>query len=143
MKKEVKQGACKVTKACKKTAVKKSDVTTKKTVAAKTTKAVATKGDAVKASAVDKLAAVVKKKYGKELKACKDDFERSLLSEYKEVPAKEPKYIIEMSNKDFQLVSFYLELENREPITNIELKAKIKSNLRDPKGRFTKNDSIE
>lgn len=56
----------------------------------------------------------------------------------KEVPAKEPIYIVEMSTKEFQLVSFYLELENREPIMNVELKTQIKSNQRDSKGRFIK-----
>lgn len=43
----------------------------------------------------------------------------------KEIKLKEPKYIVEMSAKEIQLVSFYLELENRKPIMNIELDTKI------------------
>ena len=43
----------------------------------------------------------------------------------KEIKLKEPTYLVEMSAKEIQLVSFYLELENRKPIMNIELETKI------------------
>lgn len=36
-----------------------------------------------------------------------------------------PLYIVEMTPKEFQLVSFYLELEKRKPIMNVELDTKI------------------
>lgn len=66
-----------------------------------------------------------KKELQKELNACKDDMRKLLISEYKSVPSKEPIYIVEMSAKEIQLVSFYLELENRKPIMNVELDTKI------------------
>ena len=37
------------------------------------------------------------------------------------VELKKPIYIVEMTNAEYQLVSFYLELERRKPITNIKL----------------------
>lgn len=37
------------------------------------------------------------------------------------VPLKEPLYIVAMSMEELQLVSFYLELEKRKPIMNIEI----------------------
>ncbi len=81
-----------------------------------------------------------KKEFQKDLKACKDEFGGSVLCDrYKEVPVKEPIYFVEMSAKEFQLVNFYIELERRKPITNLELKTEIKSTgLRDSKGRFIK-----
>ncbi len=63
-----------------------------------------------------------KKEYQKELNACVN---KMFISEYKSIPSKEPTYIVEMSAKEIQLVSFYLELENRKPIMNIELDTKI------------------
>lgn len=66
-----------------------------------------------------------KKELRKELDACINDMSKMLVNEYKCVPSKEPTYIIEMSAKEIQLVSFYLELENRKPIMNIELDTKI------------------
>ena len=66
-----------------------------------------------------------KKEYQEELNACKNEISKMLVSEYKLVPSKEPTYIVEMSAKEIQLVSFYLELENRKPIMNIELDTKI------------------
>lgn len=67
-----------------------------------------------------------KEEYQKDLELYGDDM-RGLLyvSRYKEVPCKEPIYIVEMSAKEIQLVSFYLELENRKPIMNVEVKAEI------------------
>ena len=44
----------------------------------------------------------------------------------KMIKLKEPIYIIEMSTSEFQLVSFYLELEKRKPIMNVEIDAKLK-----------------
>ena len=66
-----------------------------------------------------------KKELEKELGACKNEISKALISEYKCVPSKEPTYIVEMSAKEIQLVSFYLELENRKPIMNVELDTKI------------------
>lgn len=67
-----------------------------------------------------------KKELRKELDACKDEMSKILISEYKNVPSKEPTYIVEMSAKEIQLVSFYLELENRKPILNVEIDTEIK-----------------
>ena len=66
-----------------------------------------------------------KKEYQKELNACVNEMCKMFVSEYKSVPSKEPTYIVEMSAKEIQLVSFYLELENRKPIMNVELDTKI------------------
>ena len=46
--------------------------------------------------------------------------------EYKTIDLKEPIYIVELSMKELQLISFYLELENRKPIMNVEIDTKIK-----------------
>jgi hypothetical protein len=48
-----------------------------------------------------------------------------LIDTEKRVPLKEPIYIVEMTAKEVQLVSFYLELEGRKPIVNIELDTKL------------------
>ena len=40
---------------------------------------------------------------------------------YKYVPLKKPLYIVELSIEELQLISFYLELEKRKPIMNVEL----------------------
>lgn len=66
-----------------------------------------------------------KKELQKELDDCKNEMSNMLISEYKSVPSKEPTYIVEMSAKEIQLVSFYLELENRKPIMNVEIEAKL------------------
>ena len=66
-----------------------------------------------------------KREIAKEL-AGKNENYRFLISEYKEVPAKEPTYIVAMSEKEIQLVSFYLELENRKPIMNVKIDTEIK-----------------
>lgn len=49
------------------------------------------------------------------------EFSTELIQEEKIVQLKEPVYIVAMSMKELQLVSFYLELENRKPIVNIEI----------------------
>ena len=67
-----------------------------------------------------------KKELQKELDACKDEMSKILISEYKSVPSKEPIYFVEMSAKEIQLVSFYLELENRKPILNVKIDTEIK-----------------
>ena len=67
-----------------------------------------------------------KEEYQKDLDACKNAMSKILVSEYKSVPSKEPTYIVEMSAKEIQLVSFYLELENRKPILNVEIDTEIK-----------------
>ncbi len=51
--------------------------------------------------------------------------EKLFVSEYKYIPTNKPTYIVEMTAEELQLVSFYLELENRKPIMNIELDTKI------------------
>lgn len=48
------------------------------------------------------------------------------VDKFKTVPLKEPIYIVEMSMEELQLVSFYLELEKRKPIVNVELETKLK-----------------
>ena len=68
-----------------------------------------------------------KKEIQEELNGRSNEF---LFSEYKYVPSEEPTYIVEMSAKEIQLVSFYLELENRKPIMNVELKTEIKKKRR-------------
>jgi len=67
-----------------------------------------------------------KKELRKELDACKNEMSKMLIDEYKSVPSKEPTYIVEMSAKEIQLVSFYLELENRKPILNVKIDTEIK-----------------
>lgn len=67
-----------------------------------------------------------KKEILEELKACKNEMSKMLVSDFKLVESKEPIYIVEMSAKEFQLVSFYLELENRKPILNVEIDTEIK-----------------
>lgn len=49
----------------------------------------------------------------------------SWVNRFKTVPLKEPVYIVEMSMEELQLVSFYLELEKRKPIINVELETKL------------------
>ena len=69
------------------------------------------------------------KKTNKEMVAELSQFERQELAcvdKYKRVEAKEPVFIVEMTANEIQLVNFYLELENRKPIMNVELKAEIK-----------------
>lgn len=45
----------------------------------------------------------------------------SFSSRFKTIPLKKPIYIVEMSAKEIQVVSFYLELEKRKPILNLEI----------------------
>ena len=67
-----------------------------------------------------------KKELEKDFAACGNNWRKELfVNEYKRVPLKEPIYIVEMSAKEIQLVSFYLELENRKPIMNVEIDTKI------------------
>lgn len=51
--------------------------------------------------------------------------------EYKTVKLKEPVYIVELSMKELQLISFYLELENRKHIVNVEIDTNIKGDKND------------
>ena len=37
------------------------------------------------------------------------------------VPLDEPIYVVEMKQSEYQLVSFYLELEKRKPIMNVKI----------------------
>lgn len=46
---------------------------------------------------------------------------KMLVSDYKLVPSENPVYIVEMTNEEYQLISFYLELEKRKPIMNVKL----------------------
>lgn len=57
----------------------------------------------------------------KELSECKNEMSRMLVSDYKLVPSENPMYIVEMTNEEYQLVSFYLELEKRKPIMNVKI----------------------
>lgn len=61
-----------------------------------------------------------------EYKNCRNDVSKFFINKCKMIPTEEPTYIVEMSAKEIQLVSFYLELENRKPIVNVELKAELK-----------------
>lgn len=74
-----------------------------------------------------------KEEYQNELKDYSDDIGRLFVSKYKMVPTEEPTYIVEMSQKEFQLVSFYLELENRKPIMNVKVDAEIKKERKNEK----------
>lgn len=73
-----------------------------------------------------KLVKKTKKELSKELAACTNEISKMCISEYKSVPSEEPTYLVEMSAKEIQLVSFYLELENRKPILNVEIDTEIK-----------------
>ena len=66
----------------------------------------------------------------------KENCNHFLLNQYKNVPLKEPTYIVEMSAKEIQLVSFYLELENRKPILNVEVDTEIKKEKDDAKDKY-------
>lgn len=57
----------------------------------------------------------------KELRECKTELSKILVSDYKLVPSETPVYIVEMTSEEYQLVSFYLELEKRKPIMNVKL----------------------
>lgn len=57
----------------------------------------------------------------KDLEACTDEFRKKYIPTQKLVPLKEPLYIVAMSMEELRLVSFYLELEKRKPIVNIEI----------------------
>lgn len=70
--------------------------------------------------------------YQNELKNYPDDFCR-LVSRFKMVARKEPILIVEMTQKELQLVSFYLELENRKPIMNVEIDAEIRKERKNEK----------
>ena len=62
-----------------------------------------------------------KKEKLKELSECKNEMLKDLVSDYKLVPSEKPIYIVEMTSEEYQLVSFYLELEKRNPIMNVKL----------------------
>ena len=62
-----------------------------------------------------------KREIERELKKCKNEIDKILVNEYKFTPKSKPTYIVEMSMEELQLVSFYLELEKREPIMNINI----------------------
>ena len=64
-----------------------------------------------------------------EISRCSNKMNRMLISHYKFVPTDEPIYIVEMSIEEYQLISFYLELEKRKPIMNVKLDTKIKEVL--------------
>ena len=69
-----------------------------------------------------------KKVIEREEKKLRESGKFSYVDKFKKVKTKEPTYIIEMSAKEFQLVSFYLELEHRKPIMNVKVDAKLKEN---------------
>ena len=66
------------------------------------------------------------KKTKKELeKEAKNVSRGYFTNDYKSVKLKNPSYIVEMSIEEFQLISFYLELEKREPIMNIKVNTEL------------------
>ena len=69
----------------------------------------------------EKFVPKTKKELAKELQNCTNEWEKSAISKEKKVQMKEPVYIVEMSMEELQLVSFYLELEKRKPIVNIDI----------------------
>ena len=72
-----------------------------------------------------------KKEYQRDLNACVNEMQKTFVGEYKEIPSKEPIYYVEMSMKELQIISFYLELENRKPILNVKIDAKIEKESKD------------
>ena len=44
------------------------------------------------------------------------------------VPLDEPIYVVEMTQSEYQLVSFYLELEKRKPIMNVKIDVEKENN---------------
>ncbi len=50
---------------------------------------------------------------------------KSLFLPCKTIKLEKPIYIVEMTDDELQLVSFYLELEKRKPIINVKLDAKL------------------
>lgn len=42
------------------------------------------------------------------------------------VPLDEPIYVVEMAQSEYQLISFYLELEKRKPIMNVKVDTELK-----------------
>lgn len=62
-----------------------------------------------------------KKELAKDFENCADEFEKKFVKKEKLVQMKEPVYFVEMSMEELRLVSFYLELEKRKPIVNIEI----------------------
>jgi len=66
-----------------------------------------------------------KKELEEDLANCKTEMAKLLVSEYKVIPTNKPTYIVEMTMEELQLVSFYLELEKRKPIMNINIDAKL------------------
>ena len=69
-----------------------------------------------------------KKEKAKELRECKNEMSKMLVGDYKLVPNENPMYIVEMTNSEYQLVSFYLELEKRKPIMNVKLDVEKENN---------------
>lgn len=63
-----------------------------------------------------------KEEYEEELK--KNSFK--LIDPFKRIPLEKPEYLIKVSVDEFQLISFYLELEKRNPIMNVEVKTELK-----------------
>ena len=69
------------------------------------------------------------KKPNAELLAEKALKERRLLGvdeTMEKVPLDEPIYVVEMTQSEYQLVSFYLELEKRKPIMNVKVDTELK-----------------
>ena len=59
-------------------------------------------------------------------KGCSKEALGFIINEYKSVPTNKPIYVVEMSMEELQLVNFYLELENRKPIMNVEIETCLK-----------------
>lgn len=68
-----------------------------------------------------------------EVRKTKEEFEKDLkdnsfrnIYPFKKIQLEKPEYLIRVSVDEFQLISFYLELEKRNPIMNVEVKTELK-----------------
>ena len=68
----------------------------------------------------------------------KDYYETQKLL-YETEKLEEPDYVVEMSSQEFQLISFYLELEKRKPIMNVNVDAELKICVDDIKDEDNEN----
>lgn len=65
------------------------------------------------------------KKREEEIEKEQKESSKWFVNQYKIIPLKEPFYIVEMSMEELQLISFYLELERRKPIMNVEINTEL------------------
>ena len=67
-----------------------------------------------------------KEEYEAEAEICNS----RLVYPFKKIHLEKPEYLIRVSIDEFQLISFYLELEKRNPIMNVEVKTELKEILK-------------